>query len=163
MRIGLSSLIFVALLAAVGCNARPQPPKPAPAKPAADDHDHGAGPNGGTVLEWGPGHKYHLEFAVDHKAKESVVHVLGKDAKTPAAIKADALTTLSIKEPTFQVPLKARPQASDAAGTASRFAAAHENFGKEQEFAGTISGELDGKPYAGDFKEEAEHAAEKKK
>ena len=34
--------------------------------------------------------------------------------------------------------------------------ATHANFGTQQEFEGTVSGEVDGKPYLGDFKE-AEH------
>jgi hypothetical protein len=38
---------------------------------AAGDHEHGAGPHGGTLADWGGG-KYHVEFTVDHDAKEAV-------------------------------------------------------------------------------------------
>jgi hypothetical protein len=36
----------------------------------------------------------------------------------------------------------------------SRFVGKHEKIGVEQEFAGTIVGEVDGTPYTGDFQEE---------
>ena len=39
-------------------------------------------------------------------------------------------------------------------GLRSRFVGKHESLGKVQEFGGTISGKVDGTPYAGDFKEE---------
>ena len=56
------------------------------------------------------------------------------------------------------------PQDGDPKGKASRFVATHDSLGKEQEFEGTVSGEIDGKPYAGDFKEEphADHKHGKK-
>ena len=41
-----------------------------------------------------------------------------------------------------------------SAGLASRFVDQQESLGIVQEFAGTISGEVDGTPYVGDFKEE---------
>ena len=70
---------------------------------------------------------------------------------------------LSIKSPQFQVELKPSPQEGDLAGKSSRYVGKHENFGKEQEFEGTLSGEVDGKPYAGDFKEEEkDHKHDKK-
>jgi hypothetical protein len=62
------------------------------------------------------------------------------------------------------VDLKAVPQDGDPAGKSSRFVGKHDSFGKEQEFEGTMSGVVDGKPYAGDFKEEEhkDHKHEKK-
>jgi len=56
------------------------------------------------------------------------------------------------------VPLDGEPQ-----GKSSRFVGKHERLGKEQEFAGTVSGEIEGKPYAGDFKEEPESPKKDKK
>ena len=44
-------------------------------------HGHGAGPNGGTLADWGGG-KFHVEFTVDHDKKETVVYILGSDEKT---------------------------------------------------------------------------------
>ncbi len=115
-----------------------------------DDHDHGPGPHKGTVLELG---KYHGEFTVDHPTKTATVYVLDGGVKNAAPIAAGKLG-LSIKSPAFQVDMKAMPQEGDPPGKASRFVAVHDNFGKEQEFEGTVNVVIDGKPYAGDFKEE---------
>jgi hypothetical protein len=70
---------------------------------------------------------------------------------------------LRIKDPPFEVELKAAPQANDPAGKASAFTGKHEKLGKEQEFAGTVVGEVDGTPYTGDFKEEPEAPVPPKK
>lgn len=122
---------------------------------AAAGHAHGAGPHGGTLADWGGG-KYHVEFTVDHDAKEAVVHVLGADEKTPAPVKADeGKLLLTIQEPSFQVELVARPLAGEAEGSASRYAGTHDALARVRNFAGTISGAVDGTPYAGDFQEEA--------
>lgn len=83
------------------------------------------------------------------------MYILGDDERTPAPIKAkDEEILLSISEPSFQVTLKAAPQDGDPEGTASRFVGKDEKLGVVQEFAGTISGEVEGTPYTGDFKEE---------
>ncbi|UUO07178.1 hypothetical protein M4951_02430 [Blastopirellula sp. J2-11] len=116
-------------------------------------HSHSDGPNGGVVTDWGGG-KYHVEFTVDHDAKESAVYILGGDAKTPEPIAAETLL-LSIREPSFQVDLQAVPLDGESAGTSSRFVGKHDNLGIVREFSGAISGEVDGTPYAGDFQEEA--------
>ena len=121
---------------------------------ADDSHHHGSGPHGGTVTDWGGG-KYHVEFTVDHDKKEAVVYVLGGDGKTPTPVKTSKLI-LSINEPSFQVNLEAQPQGGEPDGASSRFVGQHDNLGKVQEFAGTISGEVEGTPYAGDFTETAE-------
>jgi hypothetical protein len=142
------------LLAAVGCG------EPAPATKAEtkkdddhDDHDHGPGPHGGTIGEFGG--KQHFEFTVDHDKKEATVYILKGDAKTQTPIKAEKLSlTVTSPEPKFTVDLVA--QDKDAAGKASKFMGKHDGFGKHVEFAGTVSGEVDGKPVAGDFKEEPE-------
>lgn len=150
----------VALMAAlVGCG---KPASEAPGEPdrgaAAgadnhDDHHHGAGPHGGTIIEWGGG-AYHLEFVVDHDAKSATAYVLGGDAETPAPIEADNLT-LAVTEPAFETDLAAQPLDGETAGTASRFVGAHDSLGIVREFAGTITGEVEGTPYSGDFAEEA--------
>lgn len=46
------------------------------------------------------------------------------------------------------------PQEGETGGTSSRFVGKHESLGIVREFAGTISGTVDEKPYAGDFQEE---------
>ena len=123
-----------------------------------DDHDHGPGPHGGTVIEFG---KYHGEFKVDHAKKTATVWILDGNVKNAVPVATDKLL-LSIKTPQFQVDLKADPQEGDPKGKSSRFVATHDNFAKEQEFEGTVSGTIDGKNYLGDFKEE-EHKHDKDK
>jgi hypothetical protein len=154
------SLAFAAILGFVGCN-KPSEPAATTATKAADDqrHDHGAGshdhgteghghgvgPHEGTVADWGGG-KYHVEFTVDHDKQQATVFVFGSDEKTPAPIDA---ATIELSA------LKASPQESDPAGKASRFVGTHEKLGVVQEYAGTLTGVIDGTPYSGDFKEEA--------
>jgi len=157
----LSAVGFVA-----GCNPEP-PAKSAPATtPTAGQQEtpkhaaHGAGPHEGAVADWGGG-KYHVEFTVDHDKQEATVYVLGSDEKSAAPVKADQLL-LSISEPKFQVDLVAAPLDGETEGLASRFVGKHESLGKVQEFSGTISGEVDGTPYAGSFQEEPHTAHETK-
>jgi hypothetical protein len=153
---------------AAGCTPAPTtpPPKANPAATAKTDHDHphphksdgahthGAGPHEGTVADWGGG-KYHVEFTVDHEKQEATVYVLGSDEKTPAPIKtADGKLLLTIKQPAFQVELISQPLDGESDDKSSRFVGKNEKLGVVQEFAGTISGEVEGTPYAGDFKEE---------
>ena len=70
---------------------------------------------------------------------------------------------LTIDEPKFEVPLKAAPEKGDPEGKASRFVAKDDRFGKVQEFSGLVSGEADGTPYTGKFKEEPDPDEKKKK
>jgi hypothetical protein len=63
--------------------------------------------------------------------------------------------TLSIDDPAFQVELAAQPQDAETGGVSSRFVGQHENLGVVREFSGSITGELDGTPYAADFAEVA--------
>jgi hypothetical protein len=167
-QIGFSAAALIAAaLTAGGCTQAPAPPqaKPKTSASKADDHnhthdgdnhhEHGAGPHEGTLADWGGG-KYHVEFTVDHDKKESLVYLLGADMKTPAPVKtADGKLLLTIKEPAFQVELAARPLPGENDGRASCYGGSHESLGIVREFAGTISGEVDGTPFAGDFAEEA--------
>ena len=150
----LTAGMFLAAL--VGCLPSPSATKNPGTKAGGghDDHDHGAGPHGGTIGEWGGG-KYHIEFTVDHDKKESAVFILKEDAKSAAPIKAEKIL-LTIKEPAFQVELVAQPLDGETDGVSSRFVGKHDSLGKVQEFAGSITGEIEGTPYAGDFKETAE-------
>ena len=151
---GVGTLLCGAALLFMGCkqeNAKTPPnneeksketakagdQKTAPGKKgeAHSDHDHGDGPHGGIVFDFG---KWHGEFTVNHEKKEATVYILGGDAKKSAAIKVGTLE-LSIDEPKFSVELKATPVDSDEKGSSSRFVGVHENFGKEQEFSGTVT------------------------
>lgn len=155
----LSAMSSSALLVFVlGCGQQPAPTAaPAPNSPGApaaekEEHAHGSGPHGGTISDWGGG-AYHVEFTVDHDKKEATVYILGGDAKTPAPIKAKTIH-LVINDPLTEMELSAKPLEGEAEGTSSRFAGTHDTIGIVQEFAGTISGEVEGTPYTGDFKEE---------
>lgn len=95
------------------------------------------------------------------------MYVLGDDEKTATPIKAaDGKILLTIKEPSFQVELAASPLEGEAEGMSSRFVGQHDNLGIVREFEGTIRGEVEGTPFAGDFKEEPhgdhDHKHEKK-
>jgi hypothetical protein len=148
------SIVCGASLFASGCSEKPAP-TPSDAAPAASPqgHSHGAGPHGGAVADWGGG-AYHVEFMVDHDRKEATVYVLGSDGATAKPIKAEKIT-LSIDDPAFQIDLAAQPMEGESDGASSRFVGQHENLGIVREFSGSITGELDGTPYAADFAEVA--------
>ena len=151
--IAIGTLVFVA-----GCGDSGKSESEANGKPSTEHGDHpghGAGPHGGTLADWGGG-KYHVEFTVDHGKQQATVYILGDDEKTPSPIKAEEIQ-LSIKDPKMDVTLKAAPQEGDPEGSASRFVGNHESLGVVQEYAGTITGVVDGTPYAGDFSEQAGH------
>lgn len=148
----MMAFVMVAGVFASGCDKPTAPSKKPEVKKDDhdhDDHDHGAGPHGGAILEFG---KYHGEFTVNHDTKEATVYILSGNLKKAVPIDVPKLL-LSIKKPAFQVDLMPSPVESDPKGLCSRFVAKHENFGVKQEFEGTVSGEVAGKPYAGDFKE----------
>ena len=168
----LAGIVSAAFLAGCGDSGSPAPtadsqPQAASSEASGHGHDHGegghshedgghahgAGPHDGTVADWGGG-KFHVEFTVDHEKKQSAVYILGSDEKTPAPIKAESVL-LSINEPEFQVELTPKPLDGEAEGTSSRFVGTHDSLGIVREFAGSISAEVDGTPYVGEFVEEA--------
>lgn len=157
------SLGLAAVLLAAGCS-EPSTTTPSASSPSttgtpaakapageSEGHSHGNGPHGGTVADWGGG-KYHVEFTVNHDKKEATVFVLGDDGKTAAPVKAEKIS-LSINDPAFQTDLMARPLEGETDGKSSRFVGTHDNLGIVKEYEGTITGEIEGTPYAGDFKE----------
>ncbi len=156
----LGVLAVAALANCGGCNGAKTEPAPSKttATPSSSNHghdhphSHGAGPHDGTLADWGGG-KYHVEFTVNHDQQEATVYILGGDEKTPAPIQA-AEIQLSITEPALQVALKAVPQEGDPQGSASRFVGNHAGLGVVREYAGTITGVIEGTPYSGDFHEE---------
>jgi hypothetical protein len=153
----------------VGCQEQTTPdsatPSTAPAAAATEHgqehaegaaehgHGHGAGPHEGTLADWGGG-KYHVEFTVDHDKQEATVYVLGSDEKSATPVKADKVL-LNIGDPELQAELLPVPLDGETDGLSSRFVGKHEKLGIVQEYAGTISAEIEGTPYTGDFKEEA--------
>jgi hypothetical protein len=152
---------FALLPLAAGCGEKPAPAPAPQANSEPDDHghDHGSAPHGGTLTDWGGG-AYHVEFTVDHDKKEATVYIIGSDAKSPAPIKADSIH-LVINDPMTEMDLVAKPLEGEPDGMSSRFVGTHDTIGIVKEFSGTISGEVEGTPYTGDFKEEP-HGADHK-
>ena len=155
--------LLVVLAAAIGCSQENGQPaqssneaseNTSTSAAGGNGHAHGEAPHGGTIADWGGG-TYHVEFTVDHDAKATTVYILADDAQTPAPLKAEKLL-LTINEPAFQVELTPEPLPGEGEATSSRFVGRHENLGIVREFTGTISGEVNGTPYAGDFKEVAD-------
>jgi hypothetical protein len=87
-----------------------------------------------------------------------VVLILGDDAKTPTPVVAMDLTVTTKETKTEAgkvVPpmtIKLLPRAASD-GKASKYVATDPGLGNVADFEGTVSGEIDGKPAAGDFKE----------
>ncbi len=163
---------FFALLACsallnfvVGCSQAPAPATSStPETSASPDtgdkgHSHGEGPHGGTLTDWGGG-AYHVEFTVDHDKKEAIVYIVGSDEKSPQPIKADKIQ-LVINDPMTEMELVALPMEGEVDGVSSRFVGTHDTIGIVKEFSGTLSGEIEGTPYTGDFKEEPHDADHK--
>jgi hypothetical protein len=152
--------IGAAMLQVSGCGSSSSPainpttnPTPPIVTETGDDaHSHGAGPHGGALTDWGGG-AYHVEFTVDHETKEATVYLVGSDEKSPSPIKADKIQ-LVIDDPMTEMELVAKPMEGESDGMSSRFVGTHETIGIVKEFSGTISGEIEGTPYTGDFQEE---------
>ncbi|QDV82138.1 hypothetical protein [Planctomycetes bacterium TBK1r] len=164
--LSITSVLLVCLISFVGCKQESASTTPLPKDHGNDHvdgeeytdhsvlgHGHGAGPHDGVIVDWGGG-KYHVEFIVDHEKQAGTVYIFGADEKTPNPIDATEIE-MSITDPVMQLTLKAAPQDNDPAGKASRFIGTHEKLGVVQEYAGTITGVIDGTPYSGDFAEEA--------
>jgi hypothetical protein len=159
---------LVAMTFIVGCQEPAAPEAAAPSNTASaaaehgheHAHGHGAGPHDGTLADWGGG-KYHVEFTVDHEKQEATVYVLGTDEKSPAPIKTDKIS-LMIGDPELQADLLPVPLEGETDGLSSRFVGKHEKLGIVQEYAGSMSAEIEGTPYTGDFKEEAHDAHDHK-
>lgn len=160
--------IFLVCLSLLGCEASPQRDSKTTSKTKTEghshahgdadhDHDHGHShdhpPHDGTLFDWGGG-AYHVEFTVDHDKQEATIYVLGSDAKSPAPVKAEKLM-LAINDPTTELELSPSPLDGEKDGMCSRFVGKHETLGIVREFAGTVSGVVEGTPYSGDFKEAA--------
>lgn len=166
------SVFAAMMIAATGCNSGKAPEKGGGGKEVAkggkkdlkkgeEGHPH-EGPHGGPLAEWGE-EEFHVEFTVDHKKQEARIYVLGPNAKTPVPVKTPKLM-LSLKEPAIQLELIADPQKGEPAGSSSVFVGKHEKLSVERNFAGNIAGEVNGKRYEGDFKEdEHDHKHDKKK
>ncbi|QDV16550.1 hypothetical protein Pan153_11800 [Gimesia panareensis] len=161
----ISGLLFAALIVA-GCadkgGSESAPAETAAPEPAAhseeshaEAHSHGTGPNGGVVFDLG---KYHAEFTVDHPKHECTIFILGADEKSPEPVAAKELTLTTKETKTEEgkvVPpmtVKMLPQ-DEADGKAAKFVGTDPGIGNVADFAGTVLGEIDGKPSQGEFQE----------
>ena len=159
--------LMVVALAATGCGDKKTDTPKADEKKGgkADDHPlHGEGPNGGVIFDLG---KQHAEFTVDHPMKECMVLLLNGEHKgaTEMAVTAKelTLTTKATKNKEGKVVLPMTitllPKNSKD-GKASKFVGTDPGLSNIVDFAGTVIGEIDGKPSQGEFKEE-EHNEKK--
>lgn len=152
IRNALTALVFGwATLFLAGCGDKKD--GHAPGEKKGDDHEHGEGPHGGVILEFG---KVHGEFKPDHDKKEARVWILdGKQAKTVVRAKADKLRlVISNTDPKIEIDLMPVDAAAD--GTASEFVGTHDGLAKKMEYKGTVSGTVNGKNYSADFEEKPE-------
>lgn len=161
---GLNTGLALIILAIAGCEnsrtTRPAEPAKAEAKHDHDhkhegEHVHGNGPNGGVVFDLG---KQHAEFTVNHDKQECTVLILGDDEKTPQPVAATELI-VALKETKTEAgaivaatAITLSPQ-EPVGGKASKFVGADPVIGNVADFAGTVTGEIDGKPAQGEFKE----------
>lgn len=153
--------LLLAALAVTGCSKNDDKKPAGEQAPAAGEsgasaeHSHGSGPNGGVVFDLG---SHHAEFTVDHGKKQVTVLVLGDDEKTPTPVAATELV-VAIKDTKTKdgtaVPAMTITLMPEGAmdGKASKFVGTDEGIGNVADFEGTVSGEIDGKPAQGEFKE----------
>ena len=175
--LSLKSLILtlpLVLVCAAGCGPQPVATtsngKKAEAKPEGhktpddddEDHPHGDGPNGGPIFDLG---KHHAEFSVSRDKKECyLLFIRGDDKDAKPLLVACKELTLTTKEakvkegpdtgkvvPPISVTLT--PAAGEEKdGKAARFVGTHPGFATAADFAGTVAGEVGGKPSSGKFK-----------
>ncbi|MCW8131965.1 MAG: hypothetical protein KIS92_16585 [Planctomycetota bacterium] len=109
------------------------------------DHDHGAkGPHGGALQELGDKDDTHAELMHDEKAGKLTLYLIGKDGKTPVAIKDAPKLNLKAKDGNKQIEMKA---VDAKEGAASQYEATDDAL-KADPLDGRISITLaDGKKY----------------
>ena len=148
-----AALLAAGLVLSTGCGTppAPTPPDTKPEKPA---HSHPTtGPvRGGAIGEWGE-EDYHLEVVPDRAAGTITAYVLDGTVTKVTAVSAKTLTLSLTATPPVTIPLEPKPQDGDEAGRSSRFVGTHDALKKPDLFSGSVSGEVDGKKYTGEFRE----------
>lgn len=122
---------------------------------SAVENAHGAGPNGGVVFDLG---SYHAEFTVDHDKQECTIVFLGADEKSSASVAATEFIFVTKETKTAEGKMVAPltvvlMPVAEKEGKASKFVGTDPGIGNVADFAGTLSGEIDGKPAMGEFSE----------
>ena len=143
-------------LLAVGCDGANSNYKTAKelsgGKSAVDEHEHGAGPHGGAIVELG-NDEYHAELVLDGQAHVLRVYMLGGDAKTTSPVTVSEITVVTEDNQSLKLP--AKPQVGDTDGKSSLFELVDEKAVEGLEKAGYLHGslqlEIAGKPYRGDI------------
>ncbi|MCE9562052.1 MAG: hypothetical protein K8U57_08350 [Planctomycetes bacterium] len=159
-----ATILGFGLIWATGCDSKKDATQKAaeekkPKEAKEDKHDdHGPGPHKGVIFDCG---KWHVEFKPDHAKKEATVWIYGLDQKTPTPIKADKVR-LVVSNTTPKIEIDLLPTDKGADGAAHTFTGKHDGFGVEKEYKGTVSFQVDGKPYSEEFSEEPEKKEEKK-
>lgn len=156
----LSAGLLVVALLAIGC-AKPMETKPAEESSSAGEtaavaeHTHGSGPNGGVVFDLGG---EHAEFTVDHDKQQCTILIIDADSMTPKAVAASEFTIAINETKTADgavvaaMTVTALPEGA-VDGKAAKFVGTDPGIGNVADFEGTVSGEIDGKPAQGSFKE----------
>lgn len=144
-------LLLAVLCAAVGSMSYGQTEAP------VAEGAHGIGPNGGVVFDLG---SHHAEFTVDHDKQQCTILVLGADEKTPWPVTAAEFILIvdetKLADGTVLPPMTIVMLPSDVAdGKAAKFVGTDPGVANVADFAGTVTGEIDGKPIAGNFDEAA--------
>lgn len=154
--------LLVATGAMTGCDKKADTQKPSDksgtsSKTKTPHAPHGKGPNGGVVIDLG---KYHAEFTVDHPAKECTILVINgeKQDAEPLAVAAKEFTLITketkTKEGKVVPPMTIKMLPKDLKnGKASKFVGTDPGLANVADFEGTVTGEIDGKPSSGEFKE----------
>lgn len=152
--------LLVAALLSVGCRQETSVPEPRSTTPTVNEeanHAHGTGPNGGVVLDLG---KYHAEFTVDHPNSSCAFQFITGDRADASPLQVAAqgfsLTTKKTQTQAGQVvaPMTIKMSPVDESdGKASKFVGTDPGLGNVADFAGTIVGEIEGKPSQGEFTE----------
>jgi hypothetical protein len=146
-----NAVCIFAILLSGGCSKPVETKQAETAAPAAETggHSHGNGPNGGVVFDLG---SQHAEFTVDHGKQEATI--LFFEAPVAATELVLNIQETQTADGTKVAPMTVMLSATDAAdGKASKFVGTDPGIGKVADFAGTVSGEIDGKPASGEFKE----------
>lgn len=115
-----------------------------------DDHDHGAGPHGGAIVELGD-EEYHGEVVVDGKTHQLTVYLLGKDAKTPAPVEVPHVTVVTEDNEKLQLTAVAAAGSSAASEFVLQDEAKVDAIVKAGYLHGSLQVDIKGKPYRGDI------------